>query len=116
MEFITLFAGGQQGTQGGGLATFLPFLIILAIIYFLMMRPQMKRQKEKQNMLAALKKGDQVVTIGGIHGSVAGFKNNKKTVVLKIEKNINLTVNRSAIAGLRESVQEEETAEIGAQN
>ena len=56
---------------------YLPFILILAIMYFLMIRPQAKRQKEKQKMLEALKKGDRVVTIGGIHGIVSGFKGKK---------------------------------------
>ena len=54
---LFLFAGGQGG-QGGGLMAYLPFILILAIMYFLMIRPQAKRQKEKQRMLEALKKGD----------------------------------------------------------
>ena len=54
---LFLFAGGQ-GAQGGGLMAYLPFILILAIMYFLMIRPQAKRQKEKQRMLEALKKGD----------------------------------------------------------
>ena len=67
---LFLFAGGQ-GTQGGGLMAYLQFILILAIMYFLMIRPQAKRQKEKQRMLGALKKGDRVITIGGIHGTVS---------------------------------------------
>lgn len=101
-------AGGQGG-QGGGIAAFLPFLLILLIIYFLMIRPQTKRQKEKQKMLTALKKGDRVVTIGGIHGKIAGMKNQGKIVVLKVDKNTNMTVNKSAIAGLADSVSDEDT-------
>ncbi len=111
MEFINLFAGGQ-GAQGGGLTAFLPFVLIMVIIYFLMIRPQAKRQKDKQKMLDDLKKGDKVVTVGGIHGTISGFKNNKKVVVLKLDKNINITVNRSAVAGLREKVSEEETVAL----
>ena len=51
-------------------------------MYFLMIRPQAKRQKEKQNMLNDLKKGDNVITIGGIHGSISGFKGKEKKVVI----------------------------------
>lgn len=74
-----------------------------------MIRPQSKRQKEKKQMMENLKKGDKVITIGGIHGTIAGLKNNGKVVILKIDKNMNLTVNKSAVAGLIGSVSEEDT-------
>ena len=77
---LFLFAGGQ-GSQGGGLMAYLPFILILAIMYFLMIRPQAKRQKEKQKMLEALKKGDRVVTIGGFHGTVSWLKGKDKKIV-----------------------------------
>ncbi|MFQ6612178.1 MAG: preprotein translocase subunit YajC [Fidelibacterota bacterium] len=111
MKNILLFAG--QGAQGGGFLAYLPFILILLIMYFLMIRPQVKRQKQKQAMLTALKKGDHIVTIGGIHGTIVGFKNNNRSVALKIDKNTNITVNRSAVAGLRENVSDEDTSEIG---
>jgi len=98
-----------EGQQGGGIAAFLPFILIMVVIYFLMIRPQSKRQKEKKLMIENLKKGDRVITIGGIHGSIAGFKNNGKVVLLKIDKNLNITVNRSSIAGIAGSLTEEDT-------
>ena len=58
MDF--LFAAAQPGQGGGGIAAFLPFIVILAIIYFLMIRPQTKRQKEKETMRGELKKGDKI--------------------------------------------------------
>ena len=115
MNFIQLFAGGQGG-QGGFMA-YLPFVLILGIMYFLMIRPQAKRQKEKQKMLGDLKKGDLVVTIGGIHGTISGFKTKeKKAVILKVDKNTSMTVNKSAIAGLIDKVKESETESIEAQS
>ncbi len=98
-----------EGQQGGGIAAFLPFILIMVVIYFLMIRPQSKRQKEKKQMIENLKKGDRIITIGGIHGSIAGFKNNGKVVILKIDKNMNITVNKSAVAGLVGNVTEEDT-------
>lgn len=103
---------GNSGQGGGGLWAFLPFIVIMAIIYFLMIRPQAKRQKEKQNMLQALKKGDQVVSIGGIYGTIAGFKHKGKLVVLKVDKNVELTLNRSSIAGIAGKVSDEETSAV----
>ena len=112
MNFNFLFASGQ-GSSGGGLMAYLPFILILAIMYFLMIRPQAKRQKEKQNMLNNLKKGDSVITIGGIHGSISGFKGKeKKAVILKVDKNTSMIINRSAIAGMTDKVDESETQAI----
>ncbi len=106
-----IYASAQSGASGGsgGMLSILPFILIMLILYFLMIRPQAKRQKEKRTMLEALKTGDRVVTIGGIHGTVAGLKNQGKIVVIKVDKNTNLTVIKSAIAGLAESVTEEDT-------
>lgn len=101
MDILYGFASNPDAAQsGGGIAAFLPFFLIMVIIYFLMIRPQAKRQKEKQNMLLALKKGDKVITIGGIHGTVTGIKNKGKLIVLKVDKNLNININRSAISGL----------------
>jgi len=116
VEILYAFATNPDAPQGGGgIAAFLPFFLIMVIIYFLMIRPQGKKRKEKQNMLGALKKGDKVITIGGIHGTVTGIKNQGKVLVLKIEKNLNININRSAIAGLADSVTEQDT-QIEAQN
>ena len=113
---LFLFAGGQ-GSQGGGLMAYLPFILILAIMYFLMIRPQAKRQKEKQKMLEALKKGDRVVTIGGIHGTVNGLKGkDKKIVNLKVSNNTNISLNRSAISGLVNKVDDTEVESIEGQS
>jgi preprotein translocase subunit YajC len=116
VEILYAFATNPDAPQGGGgIAAFLPFFLIMVIIYFLMIRPQGKKRKEKQNMLGALKKGDKVITIGGIHGTVVGIKNQGKIFVLKIDKNLNININRSAIAGLANSVTEQDT-QIEAQN
>ena len=115
MNFIQLFAGGQ-GAQGGGLLAYLPFILILLIMYFLMIRPQAKRQKEKQKMLEELKKGDRIVTIGGIHGTIGGFKSKgKKALILKIDNKTTITINRSAVAGLIGKVGDTEIDAIGDQ-
>ena len=103
MEFLY-----AQEAQSGGLAAFLPFILIMFIIYFLMIRPQTKRQKDKEIMREGLKKGDKVVTMGGIHGSIQGFKDKNKLVVLKIDNNTNITLNKSAILGLADSISDKE--------
>lgn len=98
MDF--LFAAAQPGQGGGGIAAFLPFIVILAIIYFLMIRPQTKRQKEKETMRGELKKGDKIITMGGIYGTVQGFKEKGRLAVIKVDNNTNLSISKTAIAGL----------------
>jgi len=97
-----------QAQQGGGLAAFLPFILIMFIIYFLMIRPQTKRQKEKEKMREDIKKGDRIITMGGIYGVVQGFKEKGRQVLIKVDNNTNLTMNKTAIAGLAEKVKDEE--------
>ena len=106
-----IYASAQTGAAGGsgGMLSLLPFGLIMIILYFLMIRPQSKKQKEKRVMLEALKKGDRIVTIGGVHGTVVGLKNQGKIVVIKVDKTTNLTVVKSAIAGMAESVTEEDS-------
>ena len=100
ISFVPMFlqdAGAGQVAGGmGGLVTLLPLILILLIMYFLMIRPQNKKQKETEKMIAALKKGDKVVTIGGIHGTVASTK--EKTVIVKVDDNSRIEFNRTAIA------------------
>ena len=70
-----------QSQQGGGVAAFLPFILIMFIIYFLMIRPQTKRQKEKEEMRNNIKKGDKIITMGGIYGTVQGIKDKNRKII-----------------------------------
>lgn len=92
-----LFASGA----GGGPSQ-LPLLFVIlatfAIFYFILIRPQQKKQKELQKMIEALKKGDRVMTTGGIFGSVVGFKDN--ILVLKIDENTKIEILKSAVASV----------------
>lgn len=99
LYFIPLMAGGgaEGGSGGGGLLGFLPFILIFVIIYFLMIRPQAKRQKAQQKMIAEIKQGDNVVTIGGIHGTVAGIREQDNTLIIKINEGNKIVVDRSAV-------------------
>ena len=95
--FLSLLqANPATGSQT--LMSVVPFVLIIAIFYFFIIRPQNKKQKETQKMIDALKKGDKVVTIGGIHGVVTSTK--EKTVILKVDDNVKIEVNRSAVAGV----------------
>ena len=97
-----------QAQQGGGIAAFLPFILIMFIIYFLMIRPQTKRQREKDEMRKNIKKGDKIITMGGIYGTVQGIKEKNKKAVVKVDNNTNITINMTAIAGLAEKIKDEE--------
>ena len=89
-----------QSSSGGGFLSFVPFVLIFIVIYFLMLRPQMKQQKEHKTLLENLKKGDKVITSGGIHGTIAGFKAKNTVIVLIVDKNVKFDINKSAISGL----------------
>jgi preprotein translocase subunit YajC len=92
-----LAAGGGQGQQGGGLDPTFFFMIIatFAILYFLLIRPQQKQQRQTQEMLKHLKKGDEVVTAGGIYGKIIDI--DEHTVELKVAEGTKLKIDRSRI-------------------
>ena len=98
MSFIPfLTAGGQQaGGPASMSGSFIPLLLIIVIFYFFLIRPQNKKQKQTEKMLAALKKGDKVITIGGIHGVISSVKEN--TVIVKVDDDCKIEFNRSAIS------------------
>ena len=80
----------------------LPFAFIFIIFYFLLIRPQQKRQKEHQRLLSDLKTGDKVVTTSGIHGLIANVK--ETTFLVKIADNVKIEVDKNAIASVSKSV------------
>lgn len=90
---------GAPGAAGGGLTAFMPLILIFVIFYFLLIRPQQKKQREHREMLARLSKGDRVVTSGGLHGTIDKIKEN--TVILRIADNVRIEVTKSAIAHRR---------------
>lgn len=77
------------------LTQILPFLLIFVVFYFLLIRPQQKRQRERTAMLSAVQKGDKVVTIGGMHGTVYALDDN--TITLLVNEDTKLTFERSAV-------------------
>jgi len=95
---IIAMAPQGQNPEGSLVSTLVMFGLIIAIFYFLILRPQQKRQKEKKRMLDAIKKGDKVVTAGGLHGTVAGLDD--KTVLLQVSDNVKMKFERSAIASI----------------
>lgn len=92
-----IFAMAPQGGEGGGglISTLIMFGAIFLIFYFMIIRPQQKRAKERDKLLSNLEKGDKVVTNGGIHGIIAGLE--EKTALLQISDNTKIKIDRSAI-------------------
>lgn len=94
----------MQGSSSSGAAmivNFLPIILIFVIFYFMLIRPQQKKQKDFEKMLKELKKNDEVVTSGGIHGTILNVKDD--TLTLKIDDNVKIEVNKSAIGYVKKS-------------
>jgi len=92
-----IFAMAPQGGEGGGglVSTLIMFGAIFLIFYFMIIRPQQKRAKDKEKLLSNLEKGDKVVTNGGIHGVIAGLED--KTALLMVSENTKIKIDRTAI-------------------
>lgn len=95
----------QGGAQPNPLMTFLPFILIIVVFYFFMIRPQMKRQKEVAAFRNSLQKGDKVVTTGGIYGKIVEIKDNY--ILLQIDDNVKIRVDKNAIVKDSSDVQTE---------
>jgi preprotein translocase subunit YajC len=93
----TLAQAGQSA-QPNLFGSLLPLILIVVVMYFLMIRPQRKRQKQHQELVAALKTGDEVVTSGGIYGTVSGIDEKGQTLYLKVANEVKIRVDRSSIA------------------
>lgn len=102
-ESVAFAMGAPQGGGEGGnpIAAFLPLILMFAIFYFLLIRPQQKKAKKHKEYLQNLKKGDYVVTGGGIYGRITGVNNDVLTV--EIGSNLSIRVNRNYIAGPAEA-------------
>ena len=89
----------MEGAAGGNpLSMLLPFVLIFAVFYFIVIMPAKKQQKKKDAMIAGLKKGDRVVTSGGIHGTVATVED--QSLLVKVAENTKIRISKSAVAGL----------------
>lgn len=98
-----------QAPQGQGqelpnpIISFLPIILIFGIFYFLLIRPQQKKQKEHEQMVKALKKNDEIITTGGIHGTIVNVK--EDTFSVRVDENVKLEISKSAVAGLKRKSQ-----------
>jgi len=99
MNFFISDAVAQSGAgPQGGLMAFLPMILLFVVFYFLLIRPQQKRQKQHKAMIAAVAKGDEVVTMGGILGKVTDV--NENFITLEVAKGTNVKVQRALIQNL----------------
>ncbi|HBE41422.1 MAG TPA: preprotein translocase subunit YajC [Bacteroidales bacterium] len=88
-------SGTSGGGQGNAMITFLPLILVFVVFYFFMIRPQMKKQKEMTNYRSSLKRGDKVVTTGGIYGRISEVKDNY--VMMDAGGDIKLKIDKSAL-------------------
>lgn len=98
-------SSGTGGQTSNPIAAFMPLILMFIIFYVLLIVPQRKKQKEHQKMLTELKKGDKIVTTGGIHGVVVNLKDD--IITIKVAENVKIDVNRGNIAIARKGEPEE---------
>ena len=93
--------GGEPAEGGQSTIYMIGFLVLIfALFYFVMIRPQRRKQKEHQQMTQELKRGDRVITIGGIHGQIESIS--EDSIVIKVESGMMLRMTRNSIAGVRQ--------------
>jgi preprotein translocase subunit YajC len=86
----------QPGANSNPIMSFLPLILIAVVFYFFMIRPQTKRMKEQKNFITNLKKGDKIVTVGGIHGKIAEI--NDDTFMMEIENGVKMKIDRVSVS------------------
>lgn len=97
MVDVAYATGGGAAGGAGGFASFIPLILIFAVFYFMLIRPQQKQAKLQQKFLDELKNGNKVVTKGGIHGTITGLTDT--VVTMEIAEKVRIKVSRSAIGG-----------------
>lgn len=95
---LFLFAPPAGGQTPNPFVQIVPLVLIFVVFYFFMIRPQQKKQKDREKLMDNLKRGDKVITIGGIHGTVAGIDTEKKTVLVQVGDTTKIKFDRTAIA------------------
>ncbi|MBW1781738.1 MAG: preprotein translocase subunit YajC [Deltaproteobacteria bacterium] len=102
MDFLAYAMGGMgkggSGGEGGGFGAFLPLILMFAIFYFLLIRPQQKKAKAHKQLLASIKKGDRVISSGGLHGVVTGLADD--VVTIEIAPKVRVKISRGSISGV----------------
>lgn len=93
-----LLMGPPQGSSQSQIPNLLTGVLIVIVFYFFMIRPQMKKTKEQKAFRESLKKGDKVITIGGLHGKIVDIDDEKSTITLEVDNNVKLKFEKSAIS------------------
>jgi len=109
LSIVLLLAGcdtpGGEGGMGSSPLTFLPFVLIFVFFYFLILRPQQKQNKRRKQLLSELKRGDDVISSGGIYGKILNISEDD-VITLEVSKGMSIRMSRSAISGLQPSTEE----------
>ena len=100
---VILMSGASDGKESNPIMTFLPLILIVVVFYFFMIRPQMKKTKEQKKFREALKKGNKIITIGGIHGKIVEVQDT--TFTIETEGQGRFRLERSAVASSAAEVQ-----------
>lgn len=98
---LPIFIAQAAPQQPPALFQFLPLIIIAVLFYFLLIRPQQKKQKEHQKLISGVKTGDKVVTSAGIHGIVSNVK--EHTILLKVADNVKIEMDKAAVTTVTKS-------------
>ncbi|MBM3436591.1 MAG: preprotein translocase subunit YajC [Bacteroidetes bacterium] len=96
MSNFLLFMPPAEGQEGGGWMSFLPLIAIVLVFYLFFIRPQMKKSKDQKKYRENLKKGDKIITIGGIHGKIVEIQDT--TFTIEVEGQMKLRIEKSAVA------------------
>jgi preprotein translocase subunit YajC len=99
MNFLAYaLGGGGAGGSGGGIGAFAPLILMFAIFYFLLIRPQQKKAKAHKALLSSIRKGDKIVSSGGLHGMVTGLTD--EIVTMEIAPKVRVKVSRASVSGV----------------
>lgn len=96
-------SSGGAANSASGLMSLMPLVLIFVLFYVLFILPQRKKQKQQLELLKTLKKGDEVMTTGGMFGTISGFNDRENTVYLKMGEGVKIEIQRNSISGLRAS-------------
>jgi preprotein translocase subunit YajC len=92
---------GAEGQGAGGLTSFIPLILMFVIFYFLLIRPQQKKNKDHREMVGNLRKGDRIITSGGLHGRITGVS--ESTLTVEIADKVRVKINRGNVSGLAQA-------------
>ena len=96
--YETFLMGGSANGESNPMAMFLPLILIFVVFYFFIIRPQKKKETQRKQMISAVRKGDKVITLGGVHGAVTQVDDT--SVLVQADTNVKLRVEKSAIASV----------------